>query len=68
MFKKLFGGNQQPQKQTAAPVDTTATMEKLDNQIETIDKRAKVLEVKVNGLKKEALQKKNAKDQRGIAF
>jgi hypothetical protein len=41
-------------------------MEKLENQIENVDKRSKVLENKINSLKMEALQKRKAKDNRGI--
>ena len=40
-------------------------MEKLANTIEHTEKRAKVLEAKVNNLKMEALQKRKAKDNRG---
>ena len=69
MFKKLFGGGSSGQDKAKAqqqnPVDTQQTMEKLTNQIESVDKRAKVLENKVRDLKTEALAKKKAKDQRG---
>ena len=41
-------------------------MEKLTISIENTEKRAKVLENKVNGLKIEALQKRKAKDNRGM--
>ena len=41
-------------------------MEKLANTIEHTEKRAKVLESKVNNLKMEALQKRKSKDNRGI--
>ena len=69
MFKKLFGGgSSQPAQQKSAPVDASKTMEQLDNQIESVDKRAKVLENKVRGLKVEALTKKKAKDQRGTVL
>jgi len=47
-------------------VDVHSAMEKLDNQIENVDKRAKVLENKVNSLKQDALAKRKAKDNRGI--
>ena len=40
-------------------------MEKLENQIENVTKRAKVLEVKVTSLKAEALAKRKNKDNRG---
>ena len=40
-------------------------MEKLDNQIENIEKREKVLENKIKSLKMEAITKKKAKDNRG---
>jgi hypothetical protein len=41
-------------------------MEKLTMSIENTEKRAKVLENKVNSLKLEAVQKRKAKDTRGI--
>lgn len=40
-------------------------MEKIDASLEHTEKRAKVLEAKVRGLKMEALEKKKAKDTRG---
>jgi hypothetical protein len=43
-------------------------MEKLGNQIENVDKRAKVLENKVLSLKMEAIQKRKGKDNRGMIF
>jgi uncharacterized protein YlxW (UPF0749 family) len=68
MFKKLFGsgGKDTAKAKKEAPIDTQAAMEKIDNQIENIQKRQKVLENKVNTLKQEALAKKRAKDTRGI--
>ena len=66
MFKKLFGGSgKQPAQQQKLSVDPHSAMEKLDTQIENVDKRAKVLENKVRSLKMEALQKRKAKDNRG---
>jgi hypothetical protein len=66
MFKKLFGGNGKPSQQAPPKVDPMQTMEKLGNQIENVEKRAKVLENKVNALKMEAIQKRKGKDNRGI--
>ncbi len=68
MFKKLFGNggapaNKQPVQQN---VDAGSTMEKLQDQIDNVDKRSKVLENKITALKMEALQKKKAKDTRGM--
>ena len=70
MFKKLFGNGGSASKPQAQPasVDVSSTMEKLDNQIENIDKRGKVLENQMNALKMEALQKKKAKDTRGTKY
>ena len=71
MFKKLFGGpstTAAPTKSTPAIVDVSTTMETLANQIENVEKRGKVLENKINGLKVEALTKKKAKDTRGKSF
>jgi hypothetical protein len=66
MFKKLFGGPGKPAQQAKPTVDPMQTMEKLGNQIENVEKRAKVLENKVNSLKMEAIQKRKGKDNRGI--
>lgn len=66
MFKKLFGGSSAPkQKAQDAPVDSSRAMEGIENQLENIEKRAKVLENQCRSLKQEALAKKKAKDQRG---
>ena len=67
MFKKLFGGggNNQPAQQQPAQVDPTQTIEKLNNQCETINKRIKVYENKIQDAKADALAKKKAGNQRG---
>ena len=65
MFKKLFGGPGKSQQQAQPQVDPQGAMEKLQNSIDQTDKRAKVLENKVNTLKMEALQKRKNKDNRG---
>lgn len=64
MFKKLFG-NGQAKPRAQAEVSTEGAMEKIDASLEHTEKRAKVLEAKVRGLKMEALEKKKAKDTRG---
>mgnify|MGYP000157964974 FL=1 len=71
MFKKLFGGGgggntAAPAK--AAPVDPTQTIERLENQCETINKRIKVFEVRIKDAKATALAKKKAGDQRGAVM
>lgn len=67
MFKKLFGSsdNAQKKKQAQPQVSVQDAADKLGSQIETVDKRAKVLENKVNDLKRQALEKKKNKDNRG---
>ena len=68
MFKKLFGGGSaQPQAAAARPVpqDPAGTINRLDEQIATIEKRVKVMETKIKDAKANALAKKKAGDQRG---
>lgn len=66
MFKKLFGSSSSS-KQAAAQqkVDPMETMEKLRDQIETVEKRSKKLDADMKRLVEEALAKKKAKDDRG---
>ena len=67
MFKKLFGGSSgntaAPAK--AAPVDHTATIERLSSQCATLEKRINVMEAKIKDAKTTALAKKKAGDTRG---
>ena len=65
MFGKLFGGKQQPAAAKQPEVNPQEMIEKLNTQIETVEKRSKVLENRCNDLKATALQKKKAKDNRG---
>ena len=60
MFKKLFGsGSGGPaKKETPAQVDPMDTMNKLSEQIENVQKRAKKIEMDMKKLVDEALQKK----------
>ena len=64
MFKKLFGGggNKQAAPAKPAPVDPTQTIERLEQQCETIRKRIVVMENKVKDAKQMALEKKRAGD------
>ena len=67
MFKKLFGGGS---SNTAAPakpvpVDPTLTIERLEAQCETINKRIVVMENKIKDAKATALAKNKAGDKRG---
>ena len=72
MFSKLFGGgskgNQPAAQAKPAPMDPTATIEKLESQCETIRKRIIVTENKVKDAKANALAKKKARDQRGAVL
>ena len=68
MFKKLFGsssGSAKPQAQAPVAVDSQATIERLDNQIESLKLRSKKIENDMKTKIQEALAKKKAKDQRG---
>ena len=69
MFKKLFGGGSgggaPAQAQKPAPVDPTQTIEKLEQQCETVNKRIKVLENRIKDAKATALAKKKSGDNRG---
>ena len=70
MFKKLFGGGSGAPQQAAkpAPVDPGQTIERLENQCETIGKRIVVMENKIKDAKTTALAKKKAGDQRGAVM
>ena len=64
MFNKLFG--QGEKKPAAKPqVNPQETIQKLNDQCETVKKRIVVLENRTGDLKKEALAKRKAKDERG---
>ncbi len=65
MFKKLFGSGNGAQKQAAPKVDPHETMQKLQDQIENVEKRSKKIEADMKRLMGEALEKKKAKDTRG---
>ena len=64
MFNKLFGGKDKP-KEAPKPKDPQETINTLNNQCETVKKRITVLENRTADLKKEALAKRKAKDERG---
>ena len=73
MFKKLFGGGSgggAPTNQPTqpAPTDPAQTIERLENQCATIEKRVKVMENKIKDAKAQALAKKKAGDQRGAVM
>lgn len=65
MFKKLFGASDKGKKQAQPQMDPTDTMNKLTEQIEIVEKRAKKTDSEIKNFKMEALQKKKAGDQRG---
>ena len=63
MFKKMFGGGE---KKPAAPqVDAQETIAKLNAQCENVQKRITVVENKMADMKREALEKRKKKDDRG---
>lgn len=66
MFKKLFGGgsgnNQPAAAAKPAPQDPTQTIERLEAQCATINKRIVVMENKIKDAKSTALAKKKAGD------
>ena len=74
IFKKMFGsgsgggGAAAQQPQAAAPVDPTATLARLEGQLDTIEKRITVMNNKVNDAKQTALAKKKAGDIRGATM
>ena len=61
---KLFGGKKkaEPEKPKVEAIDA---VQKLDERVCDIEKRTKVIEVRANNHKAEALKKKKAGDQRG---
>ena len=65
MFGKLFGDKNQPKKQAAPEANPQEMIEKLNTQIETVEKRVKVLENRTADYKATAIAKKKAKDNRG---
>ena len=65
MFKKLFGSGSAQQKQAPQKVDPHETMQKLQDQIENVEKRSKKIEADMKRLLGEAMEKKKAKDTRG---
>lgn len=68
MFKKLFGSSTATTTKQAAQaqIDPMETMNKLSEQIENVQKRSKKIEADMKRLLEEALQKKKAKDNRGM--
>ena len=64
MFKKLFGSGSggEPAKKQAAAVDPYETMNKLNEQIENVEKRVKKIDADMKRLLEEALAKKKQKD------
>ena len=64
MFKKLFGSSQ-PKAQAQPQMDPQQTMEKLSEQIEIVEKRAKKIDADMKRHLQDALAKKKAGDQRG---
>ena len=65
MFGKLFGKPSEPAKPKPQAVDPQLAMQKLQESCEVVEKRAHVLETRINDLKKEALAQKKAGNQRG---
>lgn len=66
MFKKLFGSNDKAKAKTQEPqMDPSATMDKLSEQIEIVEKRAKKIDADMKRHVSDALAKKKAGDQRG---
>ena len=64
MFKKMFGGGEA--KKPAAPqIDAQETITKLNAQCENVQKRINVVENKMADMKREALEKRKKKDDRG---
>merc|ERR1719329_1734101 len=65
MFGKLFGDKNAPKKQAAPEINPQEMIEKLNGQIDTVEKRIKVLENRTAEYKTTAIAKKKAKDNRG---
>jgi hypothetical protein len=64
MFASLFGAKKEAPKAKAAP-DIVGAQDKLQTQVENIDMRIKKIENDVGALKKQAVEKKKKKDDRG---
>ena len=64
MFKKLFGGGGGGPAAPVKPaeIDPTQTIERLESQCETINKRIKVFDQRIKDAKATALTKKKAGD------
>ena len=65
LLKNLFGGSKEPVKAAPPKVDVQASIQNLSEQTEKIEKRQKVLEVKMNDLKKSAIEKKQKGNTKG---
>jgi len=65
MFKKLFGSSGDSKKPVEQALDPHNVMGNLDDQIDKVQKRSKVVENQIKSLKVEAVQKKQQKDTRG---
>ena len=63
MLNKLFGKKDEPKK--APEVNPMETLEKLNSEVDRINKRIKIVENRRDDLKKEALTKNKAGDKRG---
>ena len=61
MFGKLFGKKEAPKPQQQQ-VDPQEAMRKIQESCDIVEMRAKVLETRINELKKDALAKKKAGD------
>ena len=65
LLKNLFSGKKEEAKAPTPKVDVQASIQVLSEQTEKIEKRQKVLEVKMNDLKKSAIVKKQAGNTKG---
>ena len=65
MFKKLFGSSKPTKAQAQPQMDPQQTMEKLSEQIDIVEKRAKKIDADMKRHLSDALAKKKAGDQRG---
>jgi hypothetical protein len=64
MFKKLFGSSSESKKPVEVSLDPHNVMGNLDDQIDKVQKRSKVVDNQIKALKIEAVQKKQQKDTR----
>ena len=66
----LFGKSksQKDESLIASTNDPMATLQKLDEQVECIEKKEKVLQIKIKDLVKEALENKQANNQKKAIF